>query len=248
MNAGRRGDAPSPDERAARERWSRAHGDVDPDSSIWISGWLSIVHRLTRPLAGRQIPPGLVTSAGLAASALVPLFAWLGGGWPLVAAGWAVVAALLDGVDGALARWDDSATPWGSVVDDLADRCSDVLMLVALVLLGAPAAVCALAAVLTLLLESARASARAAGLRGVGALTVWERPSRVIVAVLATGICGIAGLAGSSWPAADDAVEWVAYGAGVLAAVLAAAGLLHLLLVLRRLLSGADVSSDRRAR
>jgi phosphatidylglycerophosphate synthase len=219
------------DDAAARDRWSRAHGGVDPDASVWISGWLSIVHRLTRRLAGRGVAPGHITAAGVLVAALVPLLAWLGDGWTLAAAGCAVVAALLDGIDGALARWDGSESAWGHVLDEIADRCSDLLMLGALALLGAPVWLCGAAGVLTVLLEAARSSARADG-RGIGTLTVWERPSRVIVAAFGTGLCGIAALAG----APDDAPRWIATGAAAVAVLLGVAGLAHLLVVLRRTL------------
>ena len=226
------------DDRAARERWSAAHGDVDPDSSRWISGWLSIVHRLTGRLAGRGIDPAVVTAAGLVVSATVPLLAWLGGRWPLLAIVCVVAAGLLDGIDGALARWDGTASRWGSVLDDLADRCSDLLLISALAFLGAPPALCLAAGVLTLLLESARASARAAGLDGIGVLTVWERPSRIIVAAFGVGLCGVV----------DSSMPWIATGAAAIAVVLATIGLLHLLVVLRRTLSGDQVTPDPPAR
>jgi phosphatidylglycerophosphate synthase len=228
----RRRSAGRPDDVAARERWSQAHGGVDPDSSMWIAGWLSIVHRVTGPLAGRNVPPGRITAAGLVVSALVPLLAWIGDGWALAAAACAVVAALLDGMDGALARWDGVESAWGRVLDDVVDRCSDLLLLLALALLGAPAGLCVAAGIATLLMESARSSAQAAGLPGIGVLTVWERPSRVIVAAFGTGLCGIAALV----PAPDDTAGWIATGAAAIAVLLSAVGLLHLLVVLRRAL------------
>ncbi|MCL3817682.1 CDP-alcohol phosphatidyltransferase family protein [Aeromicrobium wangtongii] len=234
MMPGRRRPArrPSADEAVAREQWSTAHGGVDPEASVWIAGWLSIVHRLTGRLAGRHIPPGWITATGLVVSLLVPLLAWAGDGWPLAAAACAVAAAVLDGVDGALARWEGTESAWGRVLDDVADRCSDLLMLAALALLGAPVALCAAAGIATLLLESARASARGAGLPGIGAVTVWERPSRVIVAAFGTGLCGVAGLVSAT----DDAVRWIATAAAAIAVLLSAAGLLHLLVALRRAL------------
>lgn len=243
MSRGRRAGGRSSGDAVAREQWSQAHGGIDPGSSVWITGWLSIVHRVTRLLAGRQIPPGRVTAAGLLVSALVPLLAWLGDGWPLVAAACAVGAAVLDGVDGALARSDGSESAWGQVLDDVADRCSDLLMLAALALLGAPAGLCVAAGTLTLLLESARSSARATDRGHVGVLTVWERPSRVIVAAFGTGLCGIAGLVA----APDEASRWIASAAAGIAVALAAAGLVHLLVVLRRTLR-AGLRPDRPGR
>ena len=68
------------------------------------------------------------------------------------------------------------------MLDPLADRVSDLLLLAVLVVLGAPLGLVAGLAAVTLLLESLRSSAQVAGMAGPGAVTVWERPSRVIVA------------------------------------------------------------------
>lgn len=224
----------APHERTAREQWSAAHGGLDPDASVWVSGWLAIVHRVTRPLAGRGIPPSRVTAAGVVVAALVPLLAWAGGGWPLAAAACVVLAGLLDGVDGALARQDGTATPWGRVLDELADRCSDLLLLAALAVLGAPWWLWVAAAVLTLLLESVRSSARVAGLDGVGVVTVWERPSRLIVAGFGTGLCGVTWAVSCLVAGADDAASWIAGVAASVALGLALVGLVHLVVRVRR--------------
>lgn len=226
---------------AARERsyqlWSDLHGGLDPRSSGWISGWVRLTHACARPLARWGVVPDAVTVAGVLVSATVPVLAALGGGWPLLATLVMVVAAVVDGVDGALAAQTGTATRWGQVLDPLADRCSDLLLVLALVVLGAPTWLGVLLGVLTLLLESVRSTAQAAGLRGPGAVTLWERPSRVIVAAFGSGICGLVwvgdrvGLPGSGVDA--DLVATVATGIGV---VLAATGLVHLVVVVRRAL------------
>lgn len=222
------------DDARARERWSAAHGGLDPGSSRWVSGWLSLVHRCTRPLAGRGVPPGRVTVAGLAVAATVPALAWAGHGWPLAAAVCVVLSGVLDGIDGALARWDGSGTRWGGVLDDLVDRCSDLLMLAALAVLGAPAAWCVAAAVLTLLLEGVRASARVAGMDGIGTLTLWERPSRLVVTAFGTAACGVAGLVAPL----RDAVAEIAGTAAAVAVLLAVVGVVQLVVAVRRALLG----------
>lgn len=226
--------AGSRDDKASREQWSAAHGGLDPDGSVWVSGWLSIVDRVTRPLAGRGIPPSRVTAAGVVVAALVPLLAWAGDGWPLAATGCVVLAGLLDGIDGALARRDGTATAWGSVLDELADRCSDLLLLAALAVLGAPWWLCVLAAVLTLLLESVRSSARVAGLDGIGVVTVWERPSRLIVVAFGAGLCGLTWATSGVTGWADDTAPWIAGVAATVAVALALFGLVHLVVRVRR--------------
>ncbi|MRJ75425.1 CDP-alcohol phosphatidyltransferase family protein [Aeromicrobium sp. SMF47] len=229
----------------ARQRWSAAHGGVDPDASRWIGGWLALVHRLARPLAARRVPPGAITVGGLIVSALVPAVAAAPGGWPIAAAALAVVAGLLDGMDGAVARMTGTDSAWGAVLDDLTDRLSDLLLLSALWVLGAPTWACVGAGALTLLLESLRASARAVGMSGVGALTVWERPSRIIVVATVGGLCGLARLAEDVVDVPSDAVEVLAGTGTVVAAILATWSIAHLAFVAHRSLGVSKAPRDR---
>ena len=224
----------------AHDQWSQAHGGIDPHASAWVSGWVRLTHRCAAPLARRGVPPDVVTLTGLALSVPVPVLAGLPGAWPLAATLLLVVSALVDGLDGAVAAQQGSSSAWGEVLDPLADRCSDLLALLALVVLGAPVWLCVAVGALTLLHESVRSSARAAGLDGIGALTVWERPSRVIVASFVTGLSGLLWCARELglgwWPGLDRAA--LATGGTVLAAVLAAVGFAHLSTAVRRRLRG----------
>ncbi|PVZ05355.1 CDP-alcohol phosphatidyltransferase family protein [Actinomycetospora cinnamomea] len=172
------------------ERWSRAHGGYDVRSSRSTRAWLRVAHRLASPLARRRVPPTWVTAVGGVGAVAVTGVAALGGRWPLLAAALVVVVALLDGVDGALAEMTDSTTAWGRVLDQLVDRIGDVAMVVGLWALGAPGPVCAAAAVLTVLDESIRSSASAAGLTEVGLVAVAERPVRLLLGGLALAAAG----------------------------------------------------------
>ena len=81
--------------------------------------------------------------------------------------------------------------------------------LASLAVLGAPAWMCALGGTLMFLQEFTRARAAAAGQTEVGVVTVWERPTRVIVTasfLVATAVLG------NPWPALGAAV-WVGLGA-----------------------------------
>jgi phosphatidylglycerophosphate synthase len=228
----------------AYAHWSRLHGGLDPRASFWVSGWVRLSHACARPLARRGVAPGAVTVAGVLVVALAPALASLGGGWPLAATVVVVLGAVLDGVDGAVAAQTGTASAWGRVLDPLADRVGDVLLVLALVVLGAPLWLGAAVAVVTLLHESVRATAQAAGLAGVGAVTVWERPSRVIVAAFGTGLVGL------EWAARragvdvlrdvdGDAIATTATAAG---AALAAVGIVHLTLAVRRSLLAGQLS------
>ena len=198
-------------------RWSRAHGGVTPRG--FVLGWLRIVHAVARPLARRRVPPWVLTTASAICGVAVPL-AVLAGRWgALAGAVLAVVCALLDGLDGAVAVLTDTASAWGRVLDPLVDRLGDVAFLVALVLAGAPGWLAVGVGVLTLLQESVRASAR---LPDVGVVSVWERPSRVIVVSL--GLLGT--VVSPGLPAATIAVS--------IAAVLAVVGFTQVVVTVYR--------------
>ncbi|PVZ08257.1 CDP-alcohol phosphatidyltransferase family protein [Actinomycetospora cinnamomea] len=198
-------------------RWSAAHGGIAPRGVVL--AWLRVVHVLVRPLVRRRVPPGVLTAASLACGVAVPL-AVLAGRWgALAGAVLAVCCALLDGLDGAVAVLTDTVSAWGRVLDPLVDRVGDVAFLVALVLAGAPGWLAVGVGVLTLLQESVRASAR---LPDVGVVSVWERPSRVILVSL--GLLGT--VVTPTLPAATIAVA--------IAAVLAVVGFTQVLVTVRR--------------
>lgn len=208
------------------DAWADLHGGYDPRGSRLVAGWLSLTYVAARPLAARRVPPDVVTGLGVLVSAGAAALAALDGRWWLAAAAVVVVSGLLDNVDGAVAVLTARATRWGFVLDSVADRLSDLAYLVALWLAGAPGAVCALGGALMLLQEYERARAAAGGMTEVGVVTVWERPTRVIVTAAFLGSAGL--LDDDRW-AALGAAAWV--GLGVV-------GLVQLTVVVRRRLRG----------
>lgn len=201
--------------------WADLHGGYDPRSNALVRGWLALTYAVARPLAAARVPPDLLTAAGLLVTAGAVGLAGLGGRWGLAAAAVVVLSGLLDNLDGAVAVLTGRATRWGYVLDSVTDRVGDLLYLAALWVLGAPPAVCVVGGVLMFLQEYARARAGAAGLTEVGVVTVWERPTRVIVTA---AFLASAALLGEPW-AALGAWAWV--GLGVV-------GLGQLLVVVRR--------------
>jgi len=214
-------------------RWSEAHGGVH--ASPLVRWWLDGVRRAATPLVAAGVSPSAVTLVGLALSllALVPAaVAGADGGagarWALAVPVLLALAALADGLDGAVAVLGGTASRAGAVLDAVCDRVSDAAGLAALWLLGAPAVPVLLAAGVGQLHEYARARAQAEGVTGPGAVTLSERPTRVLVAAMFALACGVHPLA---------AVTWASTGAWA-AAVLGLAGLAQLLVALRRSLSG----------
>jgi len=207
------------------EAWTDLHGGYDPRANVLVRGWLTGAYAVARPLARASVPPDAVTLAGvLVAGGAVALAAGGDGWWLLGAALVTVVAGLLDSLDGAVALLTGRATAWGHVLDSVADRVSDLLLVAALFAAGAPGEVCAAGGALMFLQEYARARAAAGGMTEVGVVTVWERPTRVIVT--ATFLASAAAL-GDTW-AALGAAAWV--GLGVV-------GVAQLLVVVRRRLT-----------
>jgi len=174
--------------------WSRWHGGASTDRGL-VRGWLSGAYALARPLA--SLPPLAVTLAGLgvAAASVVPAAA--GGSW-LLAAGFLVgLSGLLDSLDGALAIGTGRASRRGFVLDSAVDRLTEVGYAAALWVAGAPGPLAAAFGALCWLPDYLRARAGQAGVSETGALSVWERPTRVILTGLTLVGAGVLGSAGS---------------------------------------------------
>jgi phosphatidylglycerophosphate synthase len=202
--------------------WSKLHGGYDPRRSRLTGGWLSLVYVIARPVATRRVPPDVLTVVGMLAAVSVAALAGIGGRWVSLAAFAAVLTGLLDGLDGAVAVLTGRATRWGYVIDSVADRVADALFMLALWLAGASAWVCVAAGAVTGLLEYTRARATAAGMTEIGVVTVWERPTRVIVTALF--LLGVAVYDDGGW------AQWGARASLTLGLV----GLVQLLIVVRR--------------
>lgn len=180
-----------PDHADYRSRWSALHGGYDPSSSKATDGWLTLMEAVARPLARRRVSPNALTAAGVvvAAAALGPAAA--GGRWPLVAAAAVIGSVFADGLDGSVAVLTDQASPWGHLLDSLADRLSDAAHLTSLRLAGAPRSIVQAAAAATIALEYSRARAAATGLSEIGIVTVGERPMRNIATCAGLAVAGL---------------------------------------------------------
>ncbi|GAB7067130.1 CDP-alcohol phosphatidyltransferase family protein [Mycolicibacterium hodleri] len=173
------------------------HGGVQP--SPVVRGWLRVIRVLASgPII--RVPPDALSAAGV----LVLAGAWaavVGPGWPALVVPLVVLAGVLDGLDGAVALRTGRARPMGAVVDSVADRVGDLVLGGILVAIGAPPAWVLAAVALVFLLEYVRARAQAVGMPGVGAVTVAERPTRLIVVAMAAG-------GAAAWPAGLPLLGW----------------------------------------
>lgn len=206
--------------------WSRWHGDTPTDSAL-VRGWLTAAWTLARPLAG--LPPLVATVFGLlvAVAALGPAAA--GGTW-LIAAGVLVgLSGLLDSLDGAIAIGTGRASRRGFVLDSAVDRVSEAAYAGALWAAGAPGWLAVAFGALCWLPDYLRARAGQAGVEETGALSVWERPTRVAMTGMTLGGAGV--VAGTG---AAEVVVTVGAGVG---ALLGAVGVAQLGISFRRMLA-----------
>jgi CDP-diacylglycerol--glycerol-3-phosphate 3-phosphatidyltransferase len=205
--------------------WSRWHGGTGTES-VLVRGWLSLAWTLARPLAG--LPPVVATALGLLVAAAAVLPALSGGSWLLVAGVLVGLSGLLDSLDGALAIGTGRASRRGFVLDSVVDRLTEVAYAVALWVAGAPGWLAVTFGALCWLPDYLRARAGQAGVRETGAISVWERPTRVAMA--GCTLVGGGVLAGLQ-------VEIVTAGAAA-GVLLGGVGVVQLGLWLRRALTG----------
>ena len=206
--------------------WSRWHGGSGTESGI-VRGWLSLAWALARPLAG--LPPIVATALGLLVAAVAVAPAWAGGSWLLLAGLLVGLSGLLDSLDGALAIGTGRASRRGFVLDSVVDRLTEVAYAGALWFAGAPGELAVAFGALCWLPDYLRARAGQAGVRETGNISVWERPTRVLMAGLTLFGAGVA--AGSGL-----ATQVVTAGAAV-GTLLGIVGVVQLGVWLRRALS-----------
>ncbi len=172
-------------------RWQELHGGYDPRGNRWVRGWLRLVHTLARPPARWGVAPDALTLFTVWLALGVALAAAAGGRWPLLGAVLLVASGLVDALDGAVAALTRRASAWGYLLDSLVDRVADLAYVAALVLLGAPLWLGIAVAAGVLLHEYARARGSNAGAGQIGAITVGERPSRVVSCAIGLVSAGV---------------------------------------------------------
>jgi CDP-diacylglycerol--glycerol-3-phosphate 3-phosphatidyltransferase len=206
--------------------WSRWHGGAGTDG-VLVRGWLSLAYALARPSA--RLSPLAATALGLAAACAAVLPARAGGPWLLAAGVLVGLSGLLDSLDGALAIATGRASRRGFVLDSVVDRLTEVAYSGALWVAGAPGWLAVAFGALCWLPDYLRARAGQAGVSETGSLSVWERPTRIIL----TGLT----LVGAGVLAAFGADEAVVTGGAAAGTALGAVGVVQLGFALRRALA-----------
>ena len=206
--------------------WSRWHGGTGTERPL-VRGWLTLAYALARPLAG--LSPVVATALGLLVAVASVGPALVGGTWLLAAGVLVGLSGLLDSLDGALAIGTGRASRRGFVLDSAVDRLTEAAYAGALWAAGAPGWLAVVFGALCWLPDYLRARAGQAGVRETGALTVWERPTRVIM----TGLT----LVGGGVVSGVGAAGLVVTGGTAVGALLGAVGVIQLGFSLRRTLA-----------
>lgn len=173
------------------ERWAATHGGLDPRTSLPVQFWLTITYVLAKPLVALRLSPDAVTLLGVAVAICVPWFVVRD--QIAVASALAILAGVLDNLDGAVAVMSERTSDWGYVLDSVADRVGDTALLVGLGLAADNPWPAVAAAFLAFLQEYIRARAGVVGFTEIGVISLSERPTRVLIVamfLLATAVQG----------------------------------------------------------
>jgi phosphatidylglycerophosphate synthase len=146
--------------------WQQRHPGVH--AALPVRLWVGAIGVLASPAA--FVPATVWTLAGIGCAAAVLVVPRPIGAALLVA------GAVCDGLDGAVASYRGTVSRRGAWLDTSADRIADALLLVALVLDGAPAWLAVVAFAAVVVQEGARRSSTV--------LTPGERPTRVVLGVV----------------------------------------------------------------
>jgi CDP-diacylglycerol--glycerol-3-phosphate 3-phosphatidyltransferase len=197
--------------------WSSLHGGVDPmRTAPLVRGWLRLAYGGGLLLGRTGIGPTAVTATGLLLCIGVPFVAVQGPVGMLVGAALVLLAGIADALDGAVAVVTGKVSRLGFVYDSVADRLGEAAWLAAFWLAGAPGLLVVAGGATCWLHEYVRARSAGAGMRGVGAVTVGERPTRVSVAIVGLSLGGATGLLRPELAAGTvtlAAVAWLAFSA-----------------------------------
>ncbi|MGA1248468.1 MAG: CDP-alcohol phosphatidyltransferase family protein [Candidatus Nanopelagicales bacterium] len=167
------------------ESWQELHSGVNPTSNVWIRGYLTCIFFVSRLLNRLRLTPNSFTLlSGITFIVSSGYFLINKNLLALALVGF--IGLLLDGVDGALAILQRRASKFGAVLDSVNDRIQESFLYIGIswVLYDEGYSLWITTALLlsltaTLLLEYARSRAIVKV-----KVTVWERPTRVLVITL----------------------------------------------------------------
>lgn len=159
--------------------WRKSHGAPDFFLITW---FLTVVYGFAKVFIALKFTPNKVTvfggMVGLSAVWLVSQQHWV------LAAIIALFSSLLDGVDGAVAEIKQLKSRFGSILDVVVDRIVELTWFMSFVFVGASIQSALITCFAILIMEYTRTKANSLGIVGPGAITLGERPTRVIMFVM----------------------------------------------------------------
>lgn len=162
------------------DAWSQNHAGIDPKSSPFIAGYLSVLWPLIGLLSRTRVSPNVVTVVGGVVSSLAVVLAALFA--PDFVAVIALAGLLLDAVDGGLAIATKKVSTLGGVLDSVFDRIHEVAVVAAVfILIPENVQLVVMTVAATFAVEYARARSLSLQQSLSVKLTAWERPTRVLI-------------------------------------------------------------------
>jgi phosphatidylglycerophosphate synthase len=151
--------------------WSRLHGNAQISGVV--KAWLSISFIMARVLCKLKISANLLTISGLLFAALLYLF-----GKEVWSPIFLVLSLMADGIDGSMAIISGKASKFGSLLDSVVDRISEVLWVLVLYKIGIDQEVLLFIIITAFIQEYLRSRSGGLGLTDIGIVTIAERPVR----------------------------------------------------------------------
>ena len=152
------------------DEWSALHSGVEIKG--FVKYWILISKYLAKPFIWLRISPNQISVLSIFFS--VP-FIFYPYSWWIV-----LIALVLDGIDGRVAIATKKATKYGAVVDSISDRIIELIWGLGLFMLGLNLIPIFLFIGMGWIQEYIRARAGGLGYKGIGVVTISERPTRAI--------------------------------------------------------------------
>lgn len=158
----------------ANQEWSELHSGAQVGK--FIGFWLGLLKALARPFIWLRITPNQISLLAVIIS--IPLILDFNFWWLILA------ALLFDGIDGQVALLTNRASKSGAIIDSVSDRTIEFIWAIGMLLLGLNFVLVLMFIGLAWVQEYLRARAGGLGFRKIGLITIGERPTRGVFAIL----------------------------------------------------------------
>lgn len=191
-----------------KQDWQRSHmyqEQIDEDARSGFNKWLKLNFKLSKYLAISGFTPNLTSALAfvlstasayyfIKAASAIPINLFLSDLYFALAVAFLLLSGLVDVLDGAVARLTYSSTSFGDLIDNVLDKYSDAIVLIAIIYGGLVNPIIGLAALLgSLLVDYARARTIGLGLKRTK-VTIGERPFRMLMISVAVAFQFVAQL------------------------------------------------------